>query len=109
MPLSYTPPDEIRSGAAEITDLTGGPFGVNLILEWDQRERLATALDAGAPVISLFWGDVAELVPQAHDASAVVFVSVGGVDEAVRAAAAGADVVGAQGWEAGGALRGTIP
>lgn len=108
MPLSYSTPDEIRSSVGEITALTDRPFGINLILEWDQRERLAAALDAGTPAISLFWGDVAELVPQAHDAGAVVFVSVGSVEEAVRAAVAGADVVVAQGWEAGGHVRGTV-
>ncbi len=108
MPLSYSTPDEIRSSVGEITALTDRPFGVNFILEWDQRERLAAALDAGAPAISLFWGDVAELLPQAHDAGAVVFVSVGSVDEAARAAGAGADVVVAQGWEAGGHVRGTV-
>jgi nitronate monooxygenase len=108
MPLSWGTPDEIRSSVAEITALTDRPFGVNLILEWDQRERLAAVLDAGAPVISLFWGDVADLIPEIHDAGAVVFVSVGSVDEAARAAAAGADVVVAQGWEAGGHVRGTV-
>jgi NAD(P)H-dependent flavin oxidoreductase YrpB (nitropropane dioxygenase family) len=108
IPLSHGTPDEVRGSVAEITALTDRPFGVNLILEWDQRERLAAALDAGAPAISLFWGDVSDLVPQAHDAGALVFVSVGSVDEAVRAAAAGADVVVAQGWEAGGHVRGTV-
>lgn len=108
MPLSHSTPDQVRGGVAEITALTDRPFGVNLILEWDQRDRLTAALDAGAPVISLFWGEVSDLVPEAHDAGALVFVSVGSVDEAVRAATAGADVVVAQGWEAGGHVRGTV-
>jgi nitronate monooxygenase len=108
IPLSYSTPDEIKSNAGEIAALTDRPFGINLILEWDQRERLAAALDAGVPAISLFWGDVSELVPQAHGGGAVVFVSVGSVDEAVLAADAGADVVVAQGWEAGGHVRGTV-
>jgi NAD(P)H-dependent flavin oxidoreductase YrpB (nitropropane dioxygenase family) len=108
IPLSYSTPDEIKSTAGEIAALTDRPFGINLILEWDQRERLAAALDAGVPAVSLFWGDVSELVPQAHGGGAVVFVSVGSVDEAVRAADAGADVVVAQGWEAGGHVRGTV-
>jgi NAD(P)H-dependent flavin oxidoreductase YrpB (nitropropane dioxygenase family) len=108
LPLSHSAPDEIRSSVAEVTALTDRPFGVNLILEWDQRDRLTAALDAGAPAISFFWGDVADLMPQAHDAGALVFVSVGSVDEAARAAAAGADVVVAQGWEAGGHVRGTV-
>ena len=108
VPLSWGSPDEIRGAVAEMTALTDRPFGVNLILEWDQRDRLTAALDAGAPVISFFWGDSADLVPEAHDAGALVFVSVGSVDEAARAAAAGADVVVAQGWEAGGHVRGTV-
>ncbi|MGZ8740651.1 MAG: NAD(P)H-dependent flavin oxidoreductase [Gaiellaceae bacterium] len=108
LPLSFSTPDEIKNSVAEMTALTDRPFGVNLIREWDQRDRLAAALDAGAPAISLFWGDAAELVPEAHGAGAVVFVSVGSVAEAAQAAAAGADVVVAQGWEAGGHVRGTV-
>jgi len=106
IPLSYSTPDEIKSTVGEITALTDRPFGINLILEWEQRERLAAALDAGVPAISLFWGDVSELVPQAHDGGAVVFVSVGSVDEAVRAAAPGADVVVARGGRQAGMCAG---
>jgi NAD(P)H-dependent flavin oxidoreductase YrpB (nitropropane dioxygenase family) len=108
LPLSWNTPDEIRSRAAELRRLTARPFGINLIREWDQRERLSAALEAGAPVISLFWGEAAELVPEAHEAGAVVFVTVATAAEAARAAAAGADVVVAQGWEAGGHVRGTV-
>jgi NAD(P)H-dependent flavin oxidoreductase YrpB (nitropropane dioxygenase family) len=108
LPLSWNTPDQVRSTVAETIALTDRPFGVNLIREWDQRERLNAALEEGAPVISLFWGDAAELVPEAHDGGAVVFVSVATADEAARAVAAGADVVVAQGWEAGGHVRGTV-
>ena len=106
--LSWSTPDDVRSQVAETAALTDRPFGVNLIREWDQRERLAVAVDAGAPVISLFWGDAAGLVQEAHDEGAIVFVSVASADEAARAAAAGADAVVAQGWEAGGHVRGTV-
>ena len=108
LPLSWNTPDEVRSQVAETAALTDRPFGVNLIREWDQRERLAVAVDAGAPVISLFWGDAAGLVQEAHDEGAIVFVSVASAAEAARAAAAGADAVVAQGWEAGGHVRGTV-
>ncbi|MGZ4317254.1 MAG: NAD(P)H-dependent flavin oxidoreductase [Gaiellaceae bacterium] len=108
LPLSWSTPDEVRSHVAETAALTDRPFGVNLIREWDQRERLAVAVDAGAPVISLFWGDAAGLVQEAHDEGAIVFVSVASAAEAAHAAAAGADVVVAQGWEAGGHVRGTV-
>jgi NAD(P)H-dependent flavin oxidoreductase YrpB (nitropropane dioxygenase family) len=108
LPLSWSTPDEIESRVGETLALTSRPFGVNLIREWDQRERLDAALAAGAPVISLFWGAASERVREAHDAGAVVFVSVSTAEEGARAAAAGADVVVAQGWEAGGHVRGTV-
>jgi nitronate monooxygenase len=106
--LSWSTPDDVRSQVAETAALTDRPFGVNLIREWDQRERLEVAVDAGAPVISLFWGDAAGLVQEAHDDGVIVFVSVASADEAARAAAAGADAVVAQGWEAGGHVRSTV-
>src|SRR3954469_22004282 len=107
-PMSWSSTQELQQSVAAIQALTDRPFGVNLIREWDQRERLAAALAAGTPVVSLFWGDAANLVQEAHDGGAVVFVSVSSADEASRAAAAGADVVVAQGWEAGGHVRGTV-
>jgi nitronate monooxygenase len=59
-------------------------------------------------VISLFWGDPAPYVEACHRAGALVLVAVGSVSEARHAAAAGVDVVVAQGWEAGGHVRGAI-
>jgi NAD(P)H-dependent flavin oxidoreductase YrpB (nitropropane dioxygenase family) len=108
VPLSWSTPEGIKSAIAEMAALTDRPVGINLIREWDQRERLEAALEAGAPVISFFWGEADELVAEAHDGGAIVFVSVGSTEEAVRAAAGGADVVVAQGWEAGGHVRGTV-
>jgi nitronate monooxygenase len=108
LPLSWSTPDQVGSTVAEMAALTDRPFGVNLIREWDQRERLKAALEAGAPVISLFWGDAAGLVTEAREAGAFVVVSVGTAADAVLAAAAGAHVVVAQGWEAGGHVRGTV-
>jgi NAD(P)H-dependent flavin oxidoreductase YrpB (nitropropane dioxygenase family) len=108
LPVSWSSPEEVGDTVTEMKALTNAPFGINLIREWDQRERLTSALQAGAPVISLFWGDPEELVREAHDGSALVFVTVASTEEAKRAAAAGADVIVAQGWEAGGHVRGTV-
>src|SRR3954463_1901284 len=108
LPLSWNSPEEVSDTVTEMKALTDAPFGINLIREWDQRERLTSALQAGAPVISLFWGDPEELVREAHDGGALVFVTVPSTQEAKRAAAAGADVIVAQGWEAGGHVRGTV-
>jgi NAD(P)H-dependent flavin oxidoreductase YrpB (nitropropane dioxygenase family) len=85
-----------------------GPFAVNLVLEWDQQERLALALDEGAPVVSLFWGDPAAYLPVIRRAGAKSMVTVGSADEAKRAADLGADVIVAQGVEAGGHVWGNV-
>ncbi len=108
LPLSWTPPDEIATVVHETRQQTERPFGVNLGLAWDQRERLASALAAGVRVVSFFWGDATDIVGEARDAGAIVFVTVGTADEGRAAAAAGADVVVAQGWEAGGHVWGTV-
>src|SRR5436190_3195732 len=106
LPLTWTPPEETAPAVEEMRERTERPFGVNLGLAWDQRERVALALTAGAPVISFFWGDAGDLIGEAHQAGALVFVTVGTAAEGQTAAAAGADVIVAQGWEAGGHVWG---
>lgn len=86
--------------------LTDRPFGVNLILHGDQLETAAIALEHGVRLLVLFWGDPAPIVALAHEAGAIVLHQVGSVDEARAAADAGVDVVIAQGYEAGGHVRG---
>jgi nitronate monooxygenase len=92
----------------ETSALTERPFGGNLVLEWDQHERLDAALDAGLRIVSLAWGDPAPYVAAVHDAGGIVLNTVGSADEARRAVAAGVDVVVAQGWEAGGHVWGGV-
>lgn len=108
LPLSWSSIDDIRDSIEKTKALTERPFGVNLVREWDQQARLQAALEAGARVISLFWGEADVLVQEARTGGATVFVTVSSAEEAVRAAEAGADAVVAQGWEAGGHVRGTI-
>jgi NAD(P)H-dependent flavin oxidoreductase YrpB (nitropropane dioxygenase family) len=108
LPMSWSTPDEIRSQIAEMAALTDRPYGINLGLEWDQRERLRVALDAGVRVVSFFWGDPADLMLAAHAAGATTMVTVGSAEEAASALAVGADVVVAQGWEAGGHVWGSV-
>src|SRR5437016_6336271 len=93
LPLTWSSPDEIARSVREVREQTDRPFGINLGLAWDQRERLAAALDAGARIVSLFWGDPSSLVPDAHAADARVLVTVGSADEGARAAGAGAEAV----------------
>jgi nitronate monooxygenase len=88
--------------------LTDRPFGGNLVLEWDQHRRLDQALEAGLRIVSLTWGDPAGYVEPVHDAGALLMHTVSSADEARRAAACGVDVIVAQGWEAGGHVRGSV-
>jgi NAD(P)H-dependent flavin oxidoreductase YrpB (nitropropane dioxygenase family) len=88
--------------------LTGRPFGGNLILNADQHHRLDDALEAGLRIVSLFWGDPAPYVGQVHGANGIVLHTVSSAEEARRAVDAGVDVVVAQGWEAGGHVRGQV-
>ena len=108
LPLTWTPPEEIATIVDETRRQTEYPFGVNLGLAWDQGERLSVALTAGVRVVSFFWGDASDIIGEAREAGAVVFVTVGTAEEGRAAAAAGADVVVAQGWEAGGHVWGTV-
>jgi nitronate monooxygenase len=85
---------------------TKAPFGINLILEWDQTERMNVCLDAGVRIVSFFWGDASRYVSRAHEAGAKTIVIVGSSQEARRAADWGADIIVCQGFEAGGHVRG---
>ncbi|HKF08411.1 MAG TPA: nitronate monooxygenase [Xanthobacteraceae bacterium] len=100
--------EEVRRQIRETRSLTRRPFGVNLNLEFPQEERLAVCLDEGVPIISFFWRDPAALVPRAKAANAIVLHTVGTAEAARRAVDCGVDVVVAQGWEAGGHVRGTV-
>jgi nitronate monooxygenase len=106
--LSWTGESAVRRAIRETRDLTDRPFGVNLVLEWDQRGRLATCLEEGARIVSFFWGDPTPYVKTVHEAGGLVLHTVGGTSEAVAATEAGADVIVAQGWEAGGHVRDTV-
>lgn len=100
--------ERTRESIRQTRELTGKPFGVNLVLDWDPEERLAIALDEGVPFVSFFWGDPAPYVARIHAAGALVAHTVASTSEAKRAAAAGVDVVVAQGWEAGGHVWGEV-
>lgn len=65
-------------------------------------ELVRAALEAGAAAVSGALGDPAPLAPAAAAAGVPLLAMVSSVGEARAAVAAGADVLIAQGWEAGG-------
>jgi enoyl-[acyl-carrier protein] reductase II len=97
-----------RAGAAIVRDidvvreLTNRNFAVNHILPMLDAAAFRRTVAVRPAVISFALGDPGDLVQQAHDAGAKVIVQVTTVAQAVEAAERGADVIIAQGGEAGG-------
>lgn len=87
---------------------TRGPFGVNFLIPFLDRECLAIAATQ-ARVVEFFYGDPdPALVQTVHAGKALAAWQVGSVDEARAAVDAGCDFIVAQGVEAGGHVRGQI-
>jgi nitronate monooxygenase len=109
--LSFAPDEDIRRSLGETAELTDRPFGVNLILAWDQRQRLATCLEMGVRVVSYFWSQLAPRSPyvdEVHAAGGLVMLTVRSADGARQAVDAGVDIIVAQGLDAGGHVWGSI-
>jgi nitronate monooxygenase len=107
-------PDEIERRIVSTRKLTDRPFGVNVIIdetEEGDREFLIGQVEAisalGVAAVILFWGGPAPYLKAAHRRGVKVLIQVGSVEEAEGAAEAGVDAVIAQGFEAGGHVRGT--
>ena len=102
------PPPALREEIARVRAATSRPFGVNFLLQFPCEDGLAVALEEHVAAISFFWGDATPYVDRIHAAGARVIVQVGSVADAERAVAGGADVVIAQGAEAGGHVAGQV-
>jgi NAD(P)H-dependent flavin oxidoreductase YrpB (nitropropane dioxygenase family) len=98
----------LRRQVRETQALTSKPFAVNLNLEFPQEERLDACLQERVPIISFFWREPSALVARAKAGGAVVLHTVGTAEDARRAVECGVDIVVAQGWEAGGHVRGKV-
>ena len=90
--------DDIR----EIREATDLPFAVNHLPPDLDVESFALTLAARVPVVSFATGDPGDLVARAHGVGSLVTVQVTTVEHAEEAAELGADVIIAQGGEAGG-------
>lgn len=106
--LTWTPAGEIGPLIEETRQLTSGRFGANLVIAEPQQERLDAVLSAGVPLVSLFWGDPSPYIEKIHAGGALAAYTAGSAEEARRAVQAGADLIVAQGWEAGGHVWGTV-
>jgi NAD(P)H-dependent flavin oxidoreductase YrpB (nitropropane dioxygenase family) len=108
LPLWRAKDETLRHSLRKMRSLTARPFAVNLNMEFPQADRLEICLEEGVPIISFFWRDPGALVKRAKAGGAIVLHTVGNAEEARRAVDSGVDVIVAQGWEAGGHVRGTV-
>lgn len=102
--------ESTREAIERTRELTEAPFAVNLVLDdattiHSTDEHLETCLEAGAPLVSFSFGDPTPYVERCHDQGVAVLATVGNAEMATEVAAAGVDVVVAQGGEAGGHLQ----
>lgn len=94
-------PKRLRAEVAAARSLTGRPVAVNVLLPFARRGHREAVCEAD--LVVTFWGRPRRL------ASCPWLHQCGSVAEALAAYAKGADGVVAQGCEAGGHVRGTVP
>jgi NAD(P)H-dependent flavin oxidoreductase YrpB (nitropropane dioxygenase family) len=91
---------------ASIRERTEKPYGINHLLFQIQEDMFAVTLRAQPTVAAFAWArkdqNLREYFQRARDVGCKVMYMAGEVPEALRAAEAGADVIVAQGTEAGG-------
>ena len=93
---------ELREQWRRLRELTDRPFAINHTGRPFNEEAFDATLEFGPAAISFHMGVPADLIAAAHDRGIVWLQTVGDVDGAVAAIDAGADVLIAQGTEAGG-------
>jgi nitronate monooxygenase len=87
---------------AIITDRTAKPWGVGFLSWAADVSAVEQALTRHPSAVMLSFGDPAPFIPLVRDAGARLILQVTSLDEARRAVDVGADVIVAQGAEAGG-------
>ncbi|SEB23404.1 nitronate monooxygenase [Paraburkholderia sartisoli] len=103
----------IREEVRRVRARTDRKFGVNLIPAATDPElldaQIGTCIELGVPVVGLFWDVNPAVVKRLRDAGIVVVYQVGSAKDARIAEDAGAQVLIAQGREAGGHVWGDQP
>jgi nitronate monooxygenase len=111
--VTWRGPDEIPELVAATRRRTDGPVGANVVVDPEATrtptdDLVDACLETPVDVLSLSFGPAGPYVDRAHDAGVDVWQTVGSAEAAAEAAAAGVDVVVAQGAEAGGHLQSDV-
>lgn len=105
-------PELISTEIDAVRARTDQPFSVNVIpAATDRRlldEQLEVCFEKGVHSVSLFWDVHADVIQRIKSHGLLVIHQVGSVAQAQQAERAGADVVVAQGFEAGGHVHGSV-
>src|SRR3954463_14468105 len=99
---SWTGPAVLREQIRSIARATDRPFCVNLVLDFEQDERLEVSVEEHVPWVSFSFGMRRQMIERAHARGTRAMVQVASAEEARAAADAGADALIVQGVEAGG-------
>jgi NAD(P)H-dependent flavin oxidoreductase YrpB (nitropropane dioxygenase family) len=105
---SWTEPALLREQIRSIMRATDRPFCVNLVLDFEQDERLEVAVEERVPWVSFSFGLRLDLVARARAGGALVLVQVASAQDARAADEAGADGLIVQGVEAGGHVQSVV-
>lgn len=108
--IGILPPGLFRAelrGARERA--AGGPVAANLLVSFTRAAHVRACVEAGAALVVFHGGLGRRWFGALREARIPVFCTVGSVEQARAAAAAGADGLVAQGVEAGGHLMGAEP
>lgn len=101
--VGFMPADELRTKIRKIRSAVSAPFNINFITCFDNDAQIRVCAEERVPIASFHWGHPApEHLKILADAGVSVWEQVGTIDGGRRAVDDGADVVIAQGWEAGG-------
>src|SRR6516165_4987830 len=101
----------IRNEIAAARARTRKPLAGNLLVPFLRPGIVEAVADTGLTAVTFFWGDprdYAQAIRALHKAGIKVIWQCGAVEEARWACDAGVDAVMAQGFEAGGHVRGQV-
>ena len=93
---------ELQAQWRRLRELTDRPFAINHTVRPFDEEAFAATLEFGPAAISFHLGVPADLIVRAHEAGTLWIQQVMNRGQALEAVDAGADVIVAQGGEAGG-------
>lgn len=97
-------PQEVEEIIVETKRHTEKPFAVNVALSVSPyvKEILSLVIKHKVPVVSLSAGNPAPIIPKLHENGLKVITVAASVRQAIKADAAGADIIVAEGYEAAG-------